>query len=160
MTSTWRGPLLTASLIAALAFAGCGGDDDSSDTGTVAAPATTTVAGRDFCTKLENIGKNLSGEAADMADPTKLGTFFAQGDDALKPVDPPSEIQEKWQTLEDLFASYADTFSKIDLTDPQSLAGLQDVLKQFQDKQDEITSATTALSQYAADNCGGAFGGS
>lgn len=173
MTITWRGPLLLASLIAVLVFAGCGGDDKDSNTGTAAAtqaPTTQDSGGTtteeaaaddsggdgDFCEKLENIGKDLQ-DQANMSDPQKLGQFFAQVSDALKSADPPSELQDKWNTLEDLFSTYAKVFNNVDFSDPQSLAGVQDDLQKFQDKQDEIVAATTALSQYAADNCGGAF---
>jgi hypothetical protein len=172
MTITWRGPVSVLSLVAVLVFAGCGGGGDggtdtggastaaqttaSTTAGTDTGGGTATAAGDDFCTKLENIGKNLQDQGS-MSDPKKLGAYFSQVADALKAADPPSEVQDDWNTLEDLFSTYANVFSKIDFTDPQSLSGLQDELKKFQDKQDQIVSATTALSKYAAQNCGGGF---
>lgn len=175
MTITWRGPLLLASLIAVLVFAGCGGDDKDSSTSTAAATqaaaATTQDSGGtttaeaptegsggdgDFCKQLENIGENLQDQTA-MTDPQKVGAYFSRVADALDAADPPSEVQDDWNTLRDLFSTFAETFKDADFTDPQSLAGLQDDLQKFQDKQAELASATTALSQYAADNCGGGF---
>jgi len=177
MTITWRGPLLLASLVAVLALAGCGGGDDGSDTGTGSASAATVAegggaattsggdegggtatqaAGDDFCEKLENIGKNLQ-DQTNMSDPQKLSAFFSQVADALESADPPSEIRDNWNTLEDLFSTYAKVFADVDFSDPESLQGLQDDMQKFADKQDELQSATTALSRYAADHCGGAF---
>jgi hypothetical protein len=173
MTITWRGPLLVVSLVAVLAVAGCGGDDNDSSTGTAASTqaaatadsgggATTTEdsggGGSDdeFCTKLENIGKNLQ-DQSNMSDPRQLGKFAEQVEDALKSADPPQELQDDWTTLTDLFGTLARVMNKVDLTDPSSLADIQDDLQEFQSKTDELSSATTALSKYAADHCGGAF---
>jgi hypothetical protein len=171
MTITWRGPLLALSLVAVLVIAGCGGSDNGSDTGTASSGSaqttasttsgdtgggTATAAGDDFCTKLENIGKNLQDQSS-MSDPQKLGAYFSQVADALKAADPPSEVQDDWNTLEDVFSTFAKVFSNVDFTDPQSLAGIQDDLKKFQGKQAEIASAATALSKYATEHCGGGF---
>ena len=178
MTITWRGPLLALSLVAVLAFAGCGSSDNSSDTGSAtSSQSASTVAGDDggtatesssddsgggsdeeFCSKLENVGKNLSGQTADASDPQKLAAYFRQLSDALDSADPPAEIKDDWNTLSDVFSTFAGVFEKADFSDPQSLAGMQDDLQKFADKQDEIASAATALSQYAAKNCGGSFG--
>jgi hypothetical protein len=180
MTITWRGPLLVLSLVGVLAFAGCGGDDnDSSSTGTAAAStqaaapaddsggsATTEDSGSDdsggggsddeFCNKLQDIGENLQDQAS-LSDPQKLGQFAEQVEDALNSADPPAELKDDWDTLTSLFATLAKVMKNADFSDPSSLADLQDDLQQFQDKADQLSSATTALSQYAADHCGGAF---
>jgi uncharacterized protein YidB (DUF937 family) len=175
MTITWRGPLLVASLVAVLAVAGCGGDDnDSSSTGTAAAStqaaATTEGSGGastagdsggsggddEFCTKLKNIGENLQ-DQSNLSDPQQLGKFAEQVEDALKSANPPEELQDEWSTLTDLFDTLATVMNKVDLSDPSSLADVQDDLQEFQSKTKELSSATTALSQYAADHCGGAF---
>jgi hypothetical protein len=174
MTITWRGPLLVLSLVAVLAVAGCGGDDnDSSSTGTAAAStqAAATADGDgattaddsggggsddEFCTKLQNIGKNLQ-DQSNLSDPQQLGKFAEQVEDALKSADPPDELQDEWSTLTDLFDTLATVMNKVDLSDPSSLADVQDDLQEFQSKASELSSATTALSQYAADHCGSAF---
>jgi hypothetical protein len=174
MTITWRGPLLVLSLVAVLAVAGCGGDDnDSSSTGTAAAStqAAATADGDgattaddsggggsddEFCTKLQNIGKNLQ-DQSNLSDPQQLGKFAEQVEDALKSADPPDELQDEWSTLTDLFDTLATVMNKVDLSDPSSLADVQDDLQEFQSKAKELSSATTALSQYAADHCGSAF---
>jgi hypothetical protein len=174
MTTMWRGPLLVLSLVAVLAVAGCGGDDnDSSSTGTAAASTqAAATAGDDssttaddsggggsddeFCDKLKNIGENLQ-DQSNLSDPQQLGKFAEQVEDALKSANPPDELQDEWSTLTDLFATLAEVMNKVDLSDPSSLADVQDDLQQFQSKTKELSSATTALSQYAADHCGGAF---
>jgi hypothetical protein len=174
MTIMWRGPLLVLSLVAVLAVAGCGGDDnDSSSTGTAAASTqAAATAGDDssttaddsggggsddeFCDKLKNIGENLQ-DQSNLSDPQQLGKFAEQVEDALKSANPPDELQDEWSTLTDLFATLAEVMNKVDLSDPSSLADVQDDLQQFQSKTKELSSATTALSQYAADHCGGAF---
>jgi hypothetical protein len=174
MTIMWRGPLLVLSLVAVLAVAGCGGDDnDSSSTGTAAASTqAAATAGDDssttaddsggggsddeFCDKLKNIGENLQ-DQSNLSDPQQLGKFAEQVEDALKSANPPDELQDEWRTLTDLFATLAEVINKVDLSDPSSLADVQDDLQQFQSKTKELSSATTALSQYAADHCGGAF---
>jgi hypothetical protein len=174
MTITWRGPLLVLSLVAVLAVAGCGGDDnDSSSTGTAAASTqAAATAGDDssttaddsggggsddeFCDKLKNIGENLQ-DQSNLSDPQQLGKFAEQVEDALKSADPPDELQDEWSTLTDLFDTLATVMNKVDLSDPSSLADVQDDLQEFQSKASELSSATTALSQYAADHCGGAF---
>ncbi len=175
MSITWRAPFLVVSLIAAIALGGCGGSSgDSSTSAAASTPASTAAdsgggtaadttadsgggSGDDFCQKLENVGRNLQDQGASIADPQKMGEFFAQVEDALKAADPPSELQNEWNTLQDLFGTFAKAFKDADFTDPQSLSKLQDDLQQFQDKQDELASATTALSRYAAEHCGGAF---
>jgi hypothetical protein len=43
--------------------------------------------------------------------------------------------------------------SKVDLSDPSSLTDVQDDLQEFQSKASELTSAATALSQYATEHC-------
>jgi hypothetical protein len=172
MTTMWRGPLLVASLVAVLAVAGCGGDDnDASSTGAAASTqaavtddgggATTADdagGGSDdeFCDRLRDIGKNLQ-DQGNVSDPQQLGTFAEQVEDALKSADPPEALQDDWDTLTDLFGTLAKVMNKVDLSDPSSLADVQDDLQQFQSKTKELSSATTALSQYAADHCGGAF---
>lgn len=179
MTITWRGPLLVVSLVAVLAVAGCGSDDnDSSSTGTAAASTQAAAPADDsassttddtasddssgggsddeFCSKLQDIGKNLQ-DQANLSDPQKLGQFAEQVEDALNSADPPAELKEDWNTLTSLFATLAKVMKNADFSDPSSLADLQDDLQQFQDKAAELSSATTALSQYAADHCGGAF---
>jgi hypothetical protein len=173
MTITWRGPLLLVSLVAVLAVAGCGGDDnDSASTGTAASTqaAATEDSGDatsaddsggggsddEFCTKLRNIGENLQDQTS-LSDPQQLGQFAEQVEDALNSADPPDELKDDWNTLTSLFATLAKVMKNADLSDPSSLADLQDDLQEFQNKADQLSSATTALSQYAADHCGGAF---
>jgi len=175
MTNVWRGPLLVASLIAVLVIAGCGGgDDDTSTTGSAAATQQQTTAtatatadaqpaddastdgdGDDFCAKLESIGDEL-GDTPDVSDPQKVAATFGRLADALKAADPPSEIEDEWGTLTDLYSTLSKAFSGVDFKDPSSLAGMQDSLKQFRDKQDDLQRATTALSQYAVEHCGNA----
>jgi hypothetical protein len=178
MTITWRGPLLVLSLVAVLAVAGCGGDDNDSAGSTGTAVSTQAAAGGDgggsattqenaddsggggsdeeFCTKLKDIGDDLQ-DQSDVSDPQQLGKFAGQVADALQSADPPQELQDEWGTLTDLFSTLARVMKNADLSDPSSLTDLQDDLQQFQNKTEELSAATQALSKYAADHCGGAF---
>jgi len=174
MTITWRGPLLVASIVAVLAVAGCGGDDnDSSSTGAAASTQAATTADSgggsttaddsgggggddDFCNKLKDIGEDLQ-DQSNLSDPQRMGEFSEQVADALRSADPPQELQDEWGTLTDLFDTLAKVMANVDLSDPSSLTDVQDDLQQFQDKADDLSNATQALSQYAADHCGGAF---
>jgi hypothetical protein len=182
MTISWRGPLLVLSLVAVLAVAGCGGDDNDSATTGTAAASTQAAAGADgggsatteentaddagggggggsddaFCTKLKDIGEDLQ-DQSNVSDPQQLGKFAGQVADALQSADPPQELQDEWGTLTDLFSTLSNVMSKVDTSDPSSLADLQDDLQEFQNKTQELSAATQALSEYAADHCGGAF---
>jgi len=179
MTSLWRAPLLVLSLVAVLALAatGCGSsDDDSSSTGTAVAStqasgdgggsATTTEdasddsgggSGDDFCERLTKIGEDLQNQGNNMSDPQKMGEYSKQVADALRSADPPAEIKDEWATLTDLFDTLASVMANVDINDPSSLTEIQDDLQEFQGKAQELSAATQALSQYAADNCGGGF---
>lgn len=179
MTISWRGPLLALSLVAVLAVAGCGGGDDNGSGSTGTAASTQAAAGGgnggsatteestaddsggggsddEFCNKLKDIGEDLQ-DQSNVSDPQQLGKFAGQVADALQSADPPQELQDEWGTLTDLFSTLSKVMANADLSDPSSLTDLQDDLQEFQNKTEELSAATQALSEYAADHCGGAF---
>ncbi|MBM7808944.1 hypothetical protein JOD57_004781 [Geodermatophilus bullaregiensis] len=145
-----------AAAAAVVLLAACGGDDgDSGDaTGTASAAATTTAGSatasgeEDFCAQAagldERVDEALSGVGDD--DPS-VTDAFRQTAEELRAVEAPEPIAADWEALAGGLDRMADAFADLDVTDPDSLAALEDV-------EGQLSTAGDNVDAYLRDECG------
>jgi hypothetical protein len=153
-------------LIAVAALAACGGSDDSS-TGTSAntsaaastgsATTASEPAGGDFCDGFGSISDDIDVQV-DASDPADLGAAFEKGSAALESIDPPAEIADDWATLTDFYANFGKAFANVDLDDPEAFEQVGEAITELQGVAPKLATASQAIAQYAADQCGVAAG--
>ena len=168
--------LLTAGLTAAsVLLSGCGGSDEepaasasgsasaspsssgSSAAGSTAAsssPAGSSAPSAEaaaFCAEAGSLEDSVNATVGTASnDPTQLAPALQQLADQYAAVDPPQEITPDWTTLVDGIQQLATAAQDIDFTDPTAAQQLQASVSGLQD---QLTTATTNVSNYATANC-------
>jgi hypothetical protein len=152
--------LCSAGLIGAAALVlgtGCGGGglygadssaSSSSTSGTGAAGTAAGSRGEDFCTRAAGIDDRIDAALADLdgADPS-LSDAIHQAADQLRAIEAPDAINADWTALAAGLDQMADAVASVDLTDPDSLAALDDA-------QGGLSSASKNVENYLRDECG------
>ncbi|MGR7027061.1 hypothetical protein [Geodermatophilus sp. URMC 62] len=149
-----------AALAAAVVLlAACGGEDGSaSGSASSSSPAPsaaqtgeTTASGSgagDFCAQAAGIDERVETALDGIGDDDpSVRDAFDQIAAELRAVQAPEPIAADWAALADGLDRTADALADLDLTDPQSLAGLEDV-------GDELSTASDHVEAYLRDECG------
>jgi hypothetical protein len=145
--------LAGAAVILLLAACGGGGDDaDSSgagDTSESAATETSAAAGEgDFCAQAAELDERVESALSDLeGDDPSVADAFDQLSQELRAMDPPDEIAADWDAMAGGLDRLAAAFADFDLTDPDSLAALEEA-------EGELTTASENVETYLRDECG------
>jgi hypothetical protein len=151
--SPWRPGLAGAAALVLLTACGGGGYGGGSSAESTAAEgsATETSAGSgqgDFCAQAARIDERVDSALSDVAkDDPSIADAFHQLADEIRAVEPPEEIAADWKTQADGLDRIADTLPGIDITDPDSLAKLEDL-------DQGLTKASENVTTYLHDQCG------
>jgi hypothetical protein len=143
----------------AVLLAGCGGDDsptesaagsaaNSAGSSTSAAGEGTTAASGDFCAQAATIDQRVDEALSDLqGDDPSVADAFRQLAAELRGLDPPEAISADWEALSSGLDRMAQAFADLDLTDPDSLAGLDAA-------EGELSTASSNVEDYLRDECG------
>jgi hypothetical protein len=145
---------LAGAAVAAL-LAGCGGDDspadsaaDSAGSSTSAAAEGTSAASGDFCTQAATLDERVDAALSDLPDDDpSVADAFRQLSTELRGLEPPEAISADWEALSSGLDRMAQAFADLDLTDPDSLAGLDAA-------EGELSTASSNVEGYLRDECG------
>jgi hypothetical protein len=159
--------LLTAGLSAAaslLLLTACGGSEEASSaagsasssapTSSSSSPAGSSAPSEEaaaFCSQAVSLEESVNatvGQAS--SDPTQLAPALQQLADQYAAIDAPQSIAGDWGTLVDGIQQLATAAQTIDFTDPAAAEQLQAAVGGLED---QLTTATTNVSAYAAANC-------
>jgi hypothetical protein len=165
-------PLLTAGLSAALLLTGCGGSDEGSSAasssgsssssaaptssgspaaGSSAPPSATSAEAAAFCQEAVSLEQSVNATVGTASnDPTQLAPALQRLADQYADVQAPAEIAGDWTALVDGVQQLATAAQGIDFTDPTAAQQLQAAAGGLQE---QLTTATTNVSTYAAANC-------
>jgi len=143
----------------AVLLAGCGGDDspadspadsaaDSAGSSTSAAAEGTSAASADFCTQAATLDERVDAALSDLqGDDPSVADAFRQLSTELRGLEPPEAISADWEALSSGLDRMAQAFADLDLTDPDSLAGLDAA-------EGELSTASSNVEGYLRDECG------
>jgi hypothetical protein len=177
-STTWRAMLAALAALLLLTAAACGDDaddaavtteddaeadedgtdeDGTDEDGTDERPAATGSTGA-FCAQIE---------AADAAFDSLDGMDVAFDSDAfdlalrtLSAIDPPGEISADWARIVTALEEMAAVFDEVDLSDPQSLAALEEDeelmarLEALEARFEDLDEAGDRVADYVRDECG------
>jgi hypothetical protein len=156
MSRTMRRTVITchASLAGAAAvvlLAACGGDGGSAADRAAADSAAERNGGSgeaDFCTQAAGIDERVDRALEDLGgeDPS-VTDAFRQIAEELRAIDAPDAIRSDWEAMATGLDRMADTFADVDLSDPQSLAALEEA-------EGDLTAASNNVEDYLRDECG------
>ena len=142
---------------AVILLAACGGDggESATDSPATASPAessaaetTATSGAEDFCTQAAGIDERVDSALSDLGgDQPSVPDAFRQAAEEVRAIDAPGEIATDWEALAGGLDRIGDALSNIDITDPESLATLEDV-------EDDLSTASTNVENYLRDECG------
>ena len=153
MSRTSRGchTLLGAAAVVLLAGCGGGGYGSSSSATTSAAEAagTTGAAGNsEFCTKAADIDQRVDDGLAKLDNEDfSLSDGFRQLADELRALDAPAAISSDVAALGDGLDRMADAVDNVDITDPGTLAALDDA-------DGKLSAASDKVQTFLSDECG------
>ena len=146
-----------AGAAAVILLAACGGDggESATDSPATASPAessaaetTATSGAEDFCTQAAGIDERVDSALSDLGgDETSVPEAFRQAAEEVRAIDAPGEIATDWEALAGGLDRIGDALSNIDITDPESLATLEDV-------EGDLSTASTNVENYLRDECG------
>jgi hypothetical protein len=147
-----------AGAAAVILLAACGGDDggeSATDSPATASPAessaaetTATSGAEDFCTQAAGIDERVDSALSDLeGDEPSVPDAFRQAAEEVRAIDAPGEIATDWEALAGGLDRIGDALSNIDITDPESLATLEDV-------EGDLSTASTNVENYLRDECG------
>jgi hypothetical protein len=146
-----------AGAAAVILLAACGGDGGESATDSPAtasaaessAAETTAASGaEDFCTQAAGIDERVDSALSDLGgDETSVPDAFRRAAEEVRAIDAPGEIATDWEALAGGLDRIGDALSNIDITDPESLATLEDV-------EGDLSTASTNVENYLRDECG------
>jgi hypothetical protein len=147
-----------AGAAAVILLAACGGDDggeSATDSPATASPAessaaeTTAASGaEDFCTQAAGIDERVDSALSDLGgDQLSVPDAFRRAAEEVRAIDAPGEIATDWEALAGGLDRIGDALSNIDITDPESLATLEDV-------EGDLSTASTNVENYLRDECG------
>ena len=139
----------------AVLLAGCGGYDspgdsaaDSAGSSTSAAAEGTSAASGDFCTQAATLDERVDAALSDLqGDDPSVADAFRQLSTELRGLEPPEAISADWEALSSGLDRMAQAFADLDLTDPDSLAGLDAA-------EGELSTASSNVEGYLRDECG------
>jgi hypothetical protein len=186
-SSTWRGLLAALSALLLFFVAACGddGDDatdvvedvddgdtdddtdapDPADDGDDATDGDGEGAfglGGDFCAQVSDADRFFSSfdDESDVQDPAEVSAMIRQARDTLDAIDPPAEIAADWNQLVGAVGELADLFERVDFSDPQSFANLEDdpeLLEEFmtiEQRFEGVEEAGDRVADYVREECG------
>ena len=146
-----------AGAAAVILLAACGGDggESATDSPATASPAessaaktTATSGAEDFCTQAAGIDERVDSALSDLGgDQPSVPDAFRQAAEEVRAIDAPGEIATDWEALAGGLDRIGDALSNIDITDPESLATLEDV-------EGDLSTASTNVENYLRDECG------
>jgi hypothetical protein len=146
-----------AGAAAVVLLAACGGDGGESATDSPAtasaaessAAETTAASGaEDFCTQAAGIDERVDSALSDLGgDEPSVPDAFRRAAEEVRAIDAPGEIATDWEALAGGLDRIGDALSNIDITDPESLATLEDV-------EGDLSTASTNVENYLRDECG------
>ena len=146
-----------AGAAAVILLAACGGDGGESATDSPAtasaaessaAETTATSGAEDFCTQAAGIDERVDSALSDLGgDQPSVPDAFRQAAEEVRAIDAPGEIATDWEALAGGLDRIGDALSNIDITDPESLATLEDV-------EGDLSTASTNVENYLRDECG------
>jgi hypothetical protein len=188
-SSTWRGLLAALSALLLFFVAACGddgddatdvvedvddgggddapgptddGDDDATDSNGDGDGEGAFGLGGDFCAQVSEADRFFSSfdDDSDVQDPAEVSDMIRQARDALDAIDPPAEIAADWNQLVGAVGELADLFERVDFSDPQSLANLEDdpeLLEEFmtiEERFEGVEEAGDRVADYVREECG------
>jgi hypothetical protein len=137
-------------LLAACGDGGYGGDSSGAGGRAGSAAAETSAAGGadEFCTRAAQLDQRVESALSDLEgeDPS-VKEAFQQLADELRAMDPPDAIASDWDALAGGVDQLATAFAEFDITDPDSLAALEEA-------EDKLTTASDNVETYLRDECG------
>jgi hypothetical protein len=146
-----------AGAAAVILLAACGGDggESATDSPATASPAessaaetTATSGAEDFCTQAAGIDERVDSALSDLGgDEPSVPEAFRRAAEEVRAIDAPGEIATDWEALAGGLDRIGDALSNIDITDPESLATLEDV-------EGDLSTASTNVENYLRDECG------
>jgi hypothetical protein len=146
-----------AGAAAVILLAACGGDGGESATDSPAtasaaessaAETTATSGAEDFCTQAAGIDERVDSALSDLGgDEPSVPEAFRRAAEEVRAIDAPGEIATDWEALAGGLDRIGDALSNIDITDPESLATLEDV-------EGDLSTASTNVENYLRDECG------
>ena len=145
-----------AGAAAVVLLAACGGGGESAtDSPATASPAessaaetTATSGAEDFCTQAAGIDERVDSALSDLGgDELSVPDAFRQAAEEVRAIEAPGEIATDWEALAGGLDRIGDALSNIDITDPESLATLEDV-------EGDLSTASTNVENYLRDECG------
>ena len=102
----------------------------------------------DFCTQAAGIDERVDSALSDLGgDQPSVPEAFRQAAEEVRAIDAPGEIATDWEALAGGLDRIGDALSNIDITDPESLATLEDV-------EGDLSTASTNVENYLRDECG------
>jgi hypothetical protein len=135
---------------AVVLFAACGGGSatDSSATAATAAGTTPESGQGDFCTQAAGLDERVDSALSDAGeDDPSVPDAFRQIATELRGIEAPDEIAADWEQLAGGLDRMADAFADFDVTDPDSLATLDEV-------EGDLSTASSSVENYLRDECG------
>jgi hypothetical protein len=186
-SSTWRGLLAALSALLLFFVAACGDDgddatdvvedvddgdtDDDSDATDPTDDGDDTTdgdgegafgLGGDFCAQVSEADRFFStfDDESDIQDPAEVSAMIRQARDTLDAINPPAEIAADWNQLVGAVGELADLFDRVDFSDPQSLANLEDdpeLLEEFmtiEQRFEGVEEAGDRVADYVREECG------
>ena len=143
-----RAALVGAALVSLTACGGGGGYGGSTSAETDAAEPTSSSDGSEFCTRAAGIDQRVESAMSDLEEADdSVEEAFRQIADELRAIEPPEQIAAAWDAMAGGLDRMADAFAGADLTDPDSLAALEEA-------EGELTPASTDVEEYLRDECG------
>jgi hypothetical protein len=133
-----------------LLLAACGGGDSYGGTSGEgnAADSATASSGSEFCTAAAGIDQRVESAMSDLeGDDPSVQDAFSTIAEELRAIDPPEAIAADWDAMAAGLDRMADAFADFDITDPDSLAALEEA-------EGGLTTATTNVESYLRDECG------
>jgi hypothetical protein len=132
-----------------LAACGGGGSSSTGSAATSSAAETTAASGQDdFCTQAAGFDERVDSALSDLGenDPS-VPDAFRQIATELRGIEAPAEIADDWTALAGGLDRIADALADFDITDPDSLAALDDI-------EGDLSTASSNVENYLRDECG------
>ncbi|SDD49143.1 hypothetical protein SAMN05660690_4357 [Geodermatophilus telluris] len=143
---------LTLGGVAVVLLSACGGDggepagEPAASQGAAAA-GTTTSGGSDFCAQAAGIDERVEAALTDLGDDASLSDTMRELGTDLRSVEAPAPIAGDWTALADGLDQLAGALAEVDLTDPGSLAALDQL-------EGDLDTASANVDTYLREECG------
>lgn len=118
--------------------------------------------GGDFCAQVSDADRFFSSfdDDSDIQDPAEVSEMIRQARETLDSIDPPAEIAADWNLLVGAVGELADLFERVDFSDPQALADLEndpELLEEFltiEQRFAGVEEAGDRVADYVREECG------